>query len=386
MDSKWTAGLSSLLRQGYLSDPDRRFQSILQGIAFPTVSGWSASRILLSQRDSLGSDDELVMALLTLQQEWREPWVRIMAARCREAGQMAGDSLPNLVTQLRGAAAWVEAQLPQASLVPSPTAAVERELLGVSVEQSAAAPVLARVLAVASALSASRNDSLPTLPLIEASGVQAEQNWVKGRLLALPGAAVESSYLLHGNFASTEDAGTDETAMTWVLGTPWALLLAMTVYAQYNWAAEARGGLLLELTPGQNAFSPAEITVLVAGPEGDETRCGSLADLVLRSLSHLGVHCFPRQPRPDELNALLPASIGTLLSRYVWRYQDGASGQNGQYLIHPLFADACYRLPGSRVFNRTGRLLWQAVRMSAEEMRRERLSALPSMKRPGDYE
>jgi hypothetical protein len=36
-----------------------------------------------------------------------------------------------------------------------------------------------------------------------------------------------------------------------------------------------------------------------------------------------------------------------------------------------LFADASYRLPGSKVFNRTGKLLWQAVRMSAEALYQE---------------
>jgi hypothetical protein len=386
MDSKWIGALSCLLRQGFLSDRERRFQAILQGIAFPTSDGWAASRLLLAQREALGSDNELVMALLALQPEWRAPWLRILAARCREAGQMGGEALADLVTQVGGAAAWVEARLPHASLEPTPSAAVERELLGVSAEQAAATPMLARVLAVAFELSVSRNDTLPILPMIDGSGVQADQNWIKGRLLALPGTTVESNYLLHGKLAASDDTGTDDTAMTWVLRTPWALLLTMIVYAQYNWAAETRGGLLLELTPGQNAFTPGEISVLVAGPEGDETRCGTLADLVLRSLSHLGVYWFPYSPRPDELNTLLAGIVGSLLTRHVWRYQDGASGQNGQYLIHPLFADACFRLPASKVFNRTGRLLWQAVRMSAEDMRSERISALPGMKRPGDDE
>ena len=66
-----------------------------------------------------------------------------MAARCKEAGQMADSGiLVELVTQLQGAAAWVEAALPEAQLVASPTAAIERELLGRQLEQAAATPMI----------------------------------------------------------------------------------------------------------------------------------------------------------------------------------------------------------------------------------------------------
>ena len=100
--------------------------------------------------------------------------------------------------------------------------------------------------------------------------------------------------------------------MSRVLSSPWALLLTMVVYAQYNWAAEARGGLLLELPAGQNAYQPGQIIVLVQGPEGDETLCGTLAQLVLHTLKHLGVQCFPAQPDAGALDALLASIIGQL--------------------------------------------------------------------------
>ncbi|WP_124102078.1 hypothetical protein [Pseudomonas aeruginosa] len=62
----------------------------------------------------------------------------------------------------------------------------------------------------------------------------------------------------------------------------------MLVFAQDAWRAENRGGLLLELPAGQNAFAPAEIAVTVIGTEGDEVRCGTLADLLLGMLARLG--------------------------------------------------------------------------------------------------
>ena len=85
-------------------------------------------------------------------------------------------------------------------------------------------------------------------------------------------------------------------------------------------------------------------------------------------MASLGVACFPHQPTTAELNAQLSPLVGLLLRHSVWRFQDGASSQLGQYQIHPQFSDQCYSLPASRVFNRTGRLLWQAARLSAESL------------------
>jgi hypothetical protein len=87
------------------------------------------------------------------------------------------------------------------------------------------------------------------------------------------------------------------------------------------------------------------------------------------------VACFPYQPTPAELNAQLSPLVGLLLKHSVWRYQDGASNQLGQYQIHPQFSDQCYSLPASRVFNRTGKSLWQAARLSAEALYQEHKQA-----------
>jgi hypothetical protein len=347
------------------------------------------SQRLLEVRPILVSDDELVCALLAQLPEVRNSWVAITAARCKEAGQMPeGAPLLDLVSALQGAAAWVETALPSAQLAASPYAQFERELLGVSFEQAAATPALMRILAVAAVLTQHLQDALPALPPIDARGMEAQQNWIKGRLLALPDLPettrpIAANHLLHGAFDVAPATG-DQPSMGWILATPWPLLLAMVMYTQDVWKAEARGGLLLELGSGQNAFSPSEISVLVQGPEGDETCCGSLAELLLKSLGFLGVHCFPHTPTPTELNAQLSPLVGLLLIRQVWRYQDGASSHNGQYQIHPLFADACFRLPGSKVFNRTGRLLWQAIRISAEAMRNERRSSTRGVASKGE--
>jgi len=370
MNSQLVAALSRLVARGYVADGEQMLTEILSGIAHPAASGWVLSQPLLQQRQLLSDDNELVLALLGLLPAVRKPWLSLMAARCQEAGQMPDSGvLVQLITQLQGAAAWVESALSEAQLATNPNAAIERELLGVSLEQTAATPKLARILAASFALQSGRAETLPMMPMIDASGTQADRNWISGRLLALPGVTVETSHVLVSSSGSESES--HASAMSWVLSSPWALLLTMVVYAQYNWAAEARGGLLLELSAGQNAFQPSQIAVLVQGPEGDETLCGTLAQLVLRTLAQLGVHCFPAQPDVVALDALLAGIIGQLLTQSVWRYQDGVSGQNGQYLIHPHFADACFRLPGSKVFNRTGRHLWQVFRIVAEQWRSE---------------
>ena len=341
--------------------------------------GWIISQRLLAVRPALANDAELLCALLAQQTDVRTAWLAIAAARCKEAGQMADTStLVDLVSGLGKAAAWVEAALANAALSASPYAARERDLLGASFEQAAATPALVRILAVAAQL-AQFEDALPALPKVDASGIQAQQNWVKGRLLALPFVAelsandqepaIAAHVLLQGCFTPTLPEG--KSVMAWVLAHPWALLLTMLSFAQDAWRAENRGGLLLELAAGQNAFVPAEIAVTVIGTEGDEVRCGSLADLLLNMLARLGVTCFPHQPTAAELNAQLSPLVGLLLKHSVWRYQDGASSQLGQYQIHPQFSDQCYSLPASRVFNRTGKLLWQVARISSEALYQE---------------
>ena len=84
--------LFSLLRCGFAPDADGALAALLNGFAHPSGAlgkpGWVASRVLLAQREALSSDNELVLSLLALQAEWRVPWLRIIAERCKEAALM----------------------------------------------------------------------------------------------------------------------------------------------------------------------------------------------------------------------------------------------------------------------------------------------------------
>lgn len=368
IDLATVRSIQALLQCGYSADPTQSLAPLLKGIAHPAVGGWVASRRVLAERQMLGSDNELVMALLALEPGLRLGWLRVAAARCREAAKMADETpLMDMVSQLGAAAAWVDAELPNASMAPTETAAVERELLGVSAEQAAAIPVLMRVLGSSCRLHAVQGADLPRLDEVDRTGVQSQQNWLPGRLLALPGASAAAQFVLQG----AGEALSDATPLVWTLANPWAFLLAAVAYAQDAWAAENRGGLLIELPAGQDAFAPAEIAVLVQSSDGAEVPCGTLGGLVLRSLAHLGVHCFPAEPTAAALDARLTPLVGLLLQRQVWRFVEAASGSRGQYHIHPAFADETYKIAGSKVFNRTGRHVWQSVRIQSERAAEE---------------
>lgn len=368
IDLATVRSIQALLQCGYSADPTQSLAPLLKGIAHPAVGGWVASRRVLAERQMLGSDNELVMALLALEPGLRLGWLRVAAARCREAAKLADETpLMDMVSQLGAAAAWVDAELPNASMAPTETAAVERELLGVSAEQAAAIPVLMRVLGSSCRLHAVQGADLPRLDEVDRTGVQSQQNWLPGRLLALPGASAAAQFVLQG----AGEALSDATPLVWTLANPWAFLLAAVAYAQDAWAAENRGGLLIELPAGQDAFAPAEIAVLVQSSDGAEVPCGTLGGLVLRSLAHLGVHCFPAEPTAAALDARLTPLVGLLLQRQVWRFVEAASGSRGQYHIHPAFADETYKIAGSKVFNRTGRHVWQSVRIQSERAAEE---------------
>lgn len=366
------ASFQLLLSRGQVQEHTILLDTCLTGLAHPVDGGWVISQRLLQTRQTVGSDAELIAAILATQDTYREAWSRILAARCQEAGQWQdAQVLLQLVTRLGNAAHWVEQALPTASLAPTTHTHEERELFGCSAEQNTATPLLLRVLATAVQLSHWQNQPLPTLGKVDTRGHALRQNWYAGRLLVLPGnerlaGNHDNDYLLQ---AQTPVNSHKPTSFDWLLSQPWALLLTMITYAQYTWAAESRGGLLLELPNGQNAYQPAGVQVLVQGVQGDEVHCGSLAGLVLRVLEYVSMACFPQQPTVAELDQALSPLVGELLKRHIWHYREGGSGAQGQYQLHPTFADACFTIEGVKVFKLEGLALWQAVRIQAEQWR-----------------
>lgn len=351
--------------------------------SLPSPVQWIAAKPLLELRCRVATDNEAVAALMATVAEIRSGWLSNVAARVKAPG-----ALVQLVTQLGEASSWVEASLPGAKLAATPWGALERKLFGTVAEMASVTTVLCRVLSGAAWLQSFQNNPITALKPVDLTGWRPDINWCKGRLLGLPKA--DSGDAFHGGpILNPMIAGdsllpgdihnkgkiqeTDEmAALAWVLAKPWAFLLTCLVYAQDRWAAEQRGGILLELPGGQNSFLPTRIQLLVVDSDENEVLCGSLSGLILRFLESRSIHLFPAAPKAGELDSLLGPVVQALLTKRVWRYYDGLSGEQGYYRIDPDFADLCYRRLGSRIFQRYGRTIWQEFRLLAEEWRREK--------------
>lgn len=381
--------LAQLLDKGSCLASNKALNPILTGLAHPCANGnsWVVSQRLLLVRQQLNSDAELVAALLATDSTLGKAWSGLLAARCREAGELNDSQvLIRLISQLKGAAAWVVACLEQEntpSLQPTEFVALERQLLGASAQQNQVTPALTRVLAAAYRLHQWQQQALPAIEPVTQDGSRPDINWCRGRLLVQPGKkASEFQFLLSGTSAlplpaQLEPLGNKDqslAAMQWVLAHPWAYLLALILYEQNVWQVEASGGLLLELPSGQSPQNPSEVQVLVANSDGDELLCGHLAEYLRKILSSLNMAIFPASLADSELNAGLARIIGQLLSLKVWRYVEGLTGEQGYYQIHPDFSDACYGRMGQPSFSRYARPLRKAIRSQAVQWRSDRQS------------
>ncbi|QTA78691.1 Uncharacterized protein dnl_09210 [Desulfonema limicola] len=373
MNPSQITAFEKLLKTGFCPDPESTLSPFLNGLAHPTLdkTGWVISHRLLKLRHQLSTIQETTAAILATQTQYRNPWLKILAARAKEAGTLSDQgALVQLVTNLGPAASWVEQTLNESCLTPTRFTEQERRLLGVSAEQAQALPMLTRIMAAAAQCISFKNQPLPEIAPIDPAGIRTDINWCPGRLLNLPGKHADTGFILSGSGENQPQSDT----MTWVLANPWIFLLAAITYAQDSWKAESRGGLLLELPPGQAAHQPSEIQVLVMGHQGDELQCGTLADLIFRVLDHLNMGIFDLMPSPSELNTCLTPMISSILQNRVWQYREGMSGEQGTYEIHPEFSDECYRIAGARSFNRHGQNIRQAIRFQAEQMRAENRS------------
>lgn len=398
--------LERLLESGCAIIQDKAVRELLTGLAYPCDDGkhWVASQRLLDGVTELGSSSQLVAAVIACDSRFRQPWLNLMAARCQEASELSDPlQLVERIHQLGAASEWVEASLAKASLSATPYSTIERELLGTQADSISALPILTRVLTTAYQLCLWRGQALPVIAPTALQGQRPDIDWVKGRLLPAPKASVKyNRYLLVSPSSSNaseshqsvsydqqsfDQQGFDslpldavkkrsDLALDWVLGSPWALLLAAITYEQDIWSSEGLGGLLLELPAGQSGYKPSLVQVLVLNRDGDEVLCGSLAQFVTRILAELSMALFPAAVSTQELDQQLGDVIELLIKRQVWQHRDGISGELDYYQINPQFADACYRMKGQRAFALYGKRLREAIRTQALRWRQEQESLL----------
>ena len=362
-------------------------RSLLQPIIQPKkndaetdiVSAFSLTAPLLDAFNDLSQSGEWQLALLGLNPDVRQHWINLAAARCQEAGTMSDTMvLVKFIQQLGNASEWVLAQLESTATTPQiiagPLAQTERDLLGHSLNDNAAIPALCRILRTSHTLFTVSEQNEPPAPIqvVDVTAKQLTNNWCSGRLLALPNTLLDEHDLNpNADWLLVSRSGHDNVPLTELFAQqPWLFLLSLIIFVQDAWVAEQRGGLLLTLPVGQNAFAPGQINVAVQGLEGDEVSLGSLAEFIVLLLGELNITLYPALDANTEsinrLNRVLSSFIAELLAQKIWQFTEAGRGESGQYRIHTSFSDACYSLPLAPLFGYKSQTLQRAVKQLAQ--------------------
>ena len=362
-------------------------RSLLQPIIQPKkndaetdiVSAFSLTAPLLDAFNDLSQSGEWQLALLGLNPDVRQHWINLAAARCQEAGTMSDTMvLVKLIQQLGNASEWVLAQLESTATTPQiiagPLAQTERDLLGHSLNDNAAIPALCRILRTSYTLFTVSEQNEPPAPIqaVDVTAKQLTNNWCSGRLLALPNTLLDEHNLKpNADWLLVSRSGHDNMPLTELFAQqPWLFLLSLIIFVQDAWAAEQRGGLLLTLPAGQNAFAPGQINVAVQGIEGDEVSLGSLAEFLVLLLGELNIPLYPALDANTEsinrLNRVLSSFIAELLAKKIWQFTEAGRGESGQYRIHTSFSDACYSLPLAPLFGYKSQTLQRTIKQLAQ--------------------
>ncbi|QIF98961.1 hypothetical protein [Proteus terrae] len=343
------------------------------------VSAFSLTAPLLDAFNDLSQSGEWQLALLGLNPDVRQHWINLAAARCQEAGAMSDTMvLVKLIQQLGNASEWVLAQLEGTATIPQiiagPLAQTERDLLGHSLNDNAAIPALCRILRTSHTLFTVSEQNEPPTPIqaVDVTAKQLTNNWCSGRLLALPNTLLDEHDLKpNADWLLVSRSSHDNVPLTQLFAQqPWLFLLSLIIFVQDAWAAEQRGGLLLTLPAGQNAFAPGQINVAVQGIEGDEVSLGSLAEFLVLLLNELNITLYPALNANTEsinrLNRALSSFITELLTQKIWQFTEAGRGESGQYRIHTSFSDACYSLPLAPLFGYKSQTLQRTIKQLAQ--------------------
>ena len=395
LNQLWSCGGLSANKAAALLTAIPTLEKLLQPIVAGETDGdvkgesnaYCLSAPLLDAYNQLSQLGEWQLALLGLNPEVRVHWLNLAAARCREAGAMNDPQvLVKLIQQLGNASEWVFTQLENASnttgatpqIAAGPLVQLERDLLGYSLNDNAAIPALCRILRACFKLHtlSEQTEVLAPIQPVDTSAKQLANNWCRGRLLALPDALL-SEYSLNQPLKPNADwllvsrpVNDEAKLIERFAHQPWWFLLSLVSFVQDAWAAEQRGGLLLTLPAGQNAFSPAQVNVAVQGIDGDEVSLGSLAEFLMQLLGELNIVLYPELTNSAEdmqrLNRALSPLIAELLANKIWQFTEAGRGEPGHYRIHPDFSDACYSLPLAPLFGYKSQHLQQAIKQLAQ--------------------
>jgi hypothetical protein len=331
---------------------------------------------------------ETVAAVFACEPELRAAWLRIVAARLREAGKRRDAAeLCSVIDQLGVASRRVRQLLPDASLQPTGHQDLEIALFGAAAEQAVVWPKLLRVIgATANLVEGGKGRPAAAIPAV--APLDPKQSWCAGRIMQLPvlndSDSADVTFVLAGRCAplSTAERMADDSpfqaVMRWVLYRPWIMLLAQIAFTQEAWEAEQISGrLALELAEDQlaNPYEPSRVDVVITTADGDEILCGTLGELLRRVLARLDVTLLARPEEAQQLDERLAPMMHLLLEQQIWRFEaHGAGSRRPGYVIDDDFSTSCYRAFGSKYFYRGGSLLTNAIRLTCEQWAKEKLS------------
>jgi hypothetical protein len=325
-------------------------------IATPTV---------VALGDRLPASGEMVPAVFSLLPEVRNAWLSVVRARLAEMGERNDLVALTEAIQAAGALATELVKVAAPSLAPTSFGELERAVLPAAAHEAAAFPVLLRVLAATAVMP----DGGPTGPLPEMAFDDPGTAWRPGRLLRLPVAAdsAPAEAVLSGALEGRSNGRRRD-----------ALGAASSVGVPAGAAHLHQGGLGGRARVGRHRLRarararwlcfrpPPRVEVVVTLPSGEEIRCGSLGELVQRTLAQLGVTLLGHRVTANTLDDKPRSRHRAVLRRDVWRFEHGSGARRPGYSIHPLFSDACYRALGSRAFYRLGSPVTAAIRRAAE--------------------
>ncbi|HQZ64341.1 MAG TPA: hypothetical protein PLY87_04660 [Planctomycetaceae bacterium] len=308
-----------------------------------------ASPLLLRMGQQLPRVEECPALLLATESRYRNDWLKLQAARIGKLGDGGRvEELCDQISTIGPAADLIRQHLSSARLEATAWSSMELEMFDAPADQSAAAPALLRVLGLTARLvEGQQGKPCDTLPEVHVKDPRT--NWQSGRLLLAPGteASVGGQWVLGGHFKRPQSV----SRMSWVLSSPWVMMLGLLTFMAEAWAAERRGGVTLELPFNRvNEFAtPSQIDIVVTLPEDDsEVLCGSLGEFCLRVLDALDMALVPSLVVRD-LDAQLGHVVSRLLAEGVWSYQP----QNRpRYLIGEEFSNDCYRSEGHKYIYR----------------------------------
>ena len=136
-----------------------------------------ATTTLVNLAATLPNVAETVAAVFACEPEWRSAWLRIVAARLREAGKRRDAAeLCNAIDQLGAASRRVRQLLPDASLQPTGHQDLEIALFGAAAEQAVIWPKLLRVIgATADLVEGGQGRPAAAIPVV--APLDPKQSW-----------------------------------------------------------------------------------------------------------------------------------------------------------------------------------------------------------------